>query len=66
MLDSADDFIQLIYTVQEIAKADQESDLSDLLLNGRLTIQQTEYDNWNGGSYGYTVVSFPVFRTVAN
>ena len=45
----------MVYTVTEIAKADKLDLLSELLLNAQITIEQTDYDNWNGGTYGYTV-----------
>lgn len=55
MLDNLDDFNTLVYTVTEIAKADKLDVLVELLSNGQITIEQTDYDNWNGGTYGYTV-----------
>ena len=55
MLDNSDEFIGLVYTVTEIAKADNVNDIVDLILNSQITISQTDYDNWNGGMYGYTV-----------
>src|SRR5690606_11046070 len=55
MLDNSEEFASLVHTVTEIAKADQETQLTDLLLNSQISISQTSYDNWNGGTYGYTV-----------
>jgi hypothetical protein len=55
MLDDLGDFKSLVYTVTEIAKADEMTDLTELLLNSEINISQTHYDNWNGGSYGYTI-----------
>lgn len=55
MLDNAEEFKSLVHTVTEITKADQLDDIIDLLLNAQLTISQTDYDNWNGGTYGYTI-----------
>ena len=55
MLDNSTDFIGLVHTVTEIAKSDNLDELTDLLVNSQITIQQTDYDNWNGGTYGYTI-----------
>lgn len=55
MLDNSDDFNTLIYTVTEIAKADKLDVLVELLSNYQVTIEQTDYDNWNGGTSGYTI-----------
>ncbi len=55
MLDNEIDIQQLLQTVSEIARADAMDDIVDLLLKARATIQQTHYDNWNGGTYGFTV-----------
>ena len=55
MLDNSDDFNTLIYTVTEIAKADKLDILVELLSNHQVTIEKTDYDNWNGGTYGYTI-----------
>lgn len=55
MLDNSDEFIRLVYTVTEITKSDNESELVNLLTNSQITINQTHYDGWNGGTYGYTI-----------
>jgi len=55
MIDDKEEFDLLVYTVTEITKADQLGDLAELLTNSQITINQTEYDNWNGGTYGYTI-----------
>ncbi|HMF73605.1 MAG TPA: hypothetical protein VK616_19125 [Flavitalea sp.] len=55
MLDDLEEFNSLIFTVTELAKADQETQLTEILLNAQLSISQTDFDNWNGGMYGYTV-----------
>lgn len=55
MLDNSEDFKGLVYTVTEIAKADNFHEVVELLTNSQLTISQTHYDNWNGGQYGYTI-----------
>ena len=56
MLDNSQDFKTLVYTVIEIAKASNHDIIVDLLTNGQITIEQTDYDNWNGGTYIYTVL----------
>lgn len=55
MLDNSEEFKSLIYTVTEIAKANKQDILVELLSIAQITIEQTEYDNWNGGQYGYTI-----------
>lgn len=55
MLDKQDDIRPIIYTVTEILKADKLDELSELLSNAAITIEQTGYDNWNGGIYFYTI-----------
>lgn len=55
MLENSNNFMGLIHTVTEIAKSDKEVDLVTLLENSQITIQQTGYDNWNGGTYLYTI-----------
>lgn len=55
MIDDLSEFENLLHTVTEIAKADGEEDIVGLLTNSQITIQETDYDNWNGGTYGYTI-----------
>lgn len=55
MIDDSTEFQHLIHTVTEIAKADGDEDIVNLLTNSQITIQQTDYDNWNGGTYRYTI-----------
>lgn len=55
MLDNTNEFTELVYTVTEIVKSENSDELIQLLINSQITIEQTEYDNWNGGTYGYTV-----------
>jgi hypothetical protein len=67
MLEDSDEFKSLIYTVTEIAKADNLDVLVELLLNSQITIEQSSYDNWNGGTYEYTVylvVDLKVFLSI--
>lgn len=55
MLDNTNAFTELVYTVTEIVKSENSDELIQLLMNSQITIEQTNYDNWNGGTYGYTV-----------
>ncbi len=55
MIDDLNEFQSLLHTVTEIAKADGDEDIVNLLTNSQITIQQTDYDTWNGGTYGYTI-----------
>ena len=56
MLDRQEDIRPIVYTVTEILKADKLDELMELLSNGQITIEQTGYDNWNGGIYFYTLL----------
>lgn len=55
MLNNSEEFKGLVYTVNEIVKADKSDALFGLFSNAQITIEQTNYDNWNGGTYGYTI-----------
>jgi len=55
MLDNPEEFQNLVHTVKEIAKADRADQLLEVLEQAQPTIQQTSYDNWNGGTYGYAI-----------
>jgi hypothetical protein len=66
MIDDLNEFQSLLYTVTEILKADGDEDIVSLLTNSQITIQQTDYDNWNGGTYGYTIWIFVDVKTFIN
>jgi hypothetical protein len=55
MLDNTDDLRSIVYTVTEILKADKLEELYDILADAQITIEQSGYDNWNGGTYSYTI-----------
>ena len=55
MLDNQEEFRAIVYTVTEILKADKLDELTDLFSNAQITIEQSSYDNWNGGTYYYSV-----------
>ncbi len=50
-----DDLRAIIYTVGEILKADQQDEIYQLVYNSDIAIDQTGYDNWNGGTYLFTI-----------
>jgi len=54
-LANPDDLRSITYTVGEILKADKLEEISDILNKAQVSIEQTGYDNWNGGMYLYTV-----------
>lgn len=66
MIDDSREFQSLLYTVTEIAKADGADDIVGLLTNSQVTIQQIDYDNWNGGTYGYTIYICVDVKTFIN
>lgn len=55
MFSNKDDLNTIFYTVTEILKADKLYELTDLMSNSQISIEQTGYDNWNGGIYFYTL-----------
>lgn len=55
MLDNHQDFKSLVDTVKSIAVADNDENLLSILSRSEISIEQTSYDNWNGGIYFYTV-----------
>lgn len=69
MLDNPNEFRDLVHTVTAIVKAEKIEDLTDILVNSQFTITETDYDNWNGGSYGYTIyitTDVKTFITIRN
>ncbi len=55
MLENQDEIRTIVYTVTEILKADKLDELTDILNSAQITLEQTGYDNWNGGTYFYTL-----------
>jgi len=55
MLENQDEFRKIVYTISELLKADREDDLFEILGTSDINIEQTGYDNWNGGINFYTV-----------
>ncbi len=55
MLDNENELNGIIATVRQLATADNHETLLDILNHSDISIQQTGYDNWNGGQYFYTI-----------
>jgi hypothetical protein len=55
MLEKQDELRKIIYTVSELLKADNETELSQILNNSEINIEETGFDNWNGGIYFFTI-----------
>jgi hypothetical protein len=55
MLDNDEEFKSLVHTVSEICKAQQLDILVDFFSSAAITIEQTNYDNWNGGTYCHSI-----------
>lgn len=55
MLEKPEEIRKVVYTTCEILKADGKSELLELLNNSELNVEETGYDNWNGGIYFFTV-----------
>ncbi len=55
MIGKPEEFSKIIYTVCELLKADNEVELFEILNNSETNIEETEYDNWNGGTHYLTI-----------
>lgn len=55
MIEKAEELRKIIYTVTELLKADSQIELEQILNNSEISIEETGYDNWNGGIYYYTI-----------
>lgn len=53
--ENKDEFRPILTTVKELLKANGEIELVKILNNAELSVLQTDYDNWNGGIYYYTM-----------
>lgn len=49
------EFIEINKIVIEILKEKKSKDLNELLTNSSIKIIQSDYDNWNGGTYLFTI-----------
>lgn len=51
----------ILKTAKELLKKRGYIDCCSILDEGTISVVCTDYDNWNGGTYGYTIyVSLPV------
>ena len=55
MIEKSEELRKIIYTVSELLKADTKNELEKILNASEINIEETGYDNWNGGSYYYTI-----------
>lgn len=55
MLEKQEELRKVVYTVIELLKADEETELSEILNTSELNIEETGYNTWNGGIYFFTV-----------
>lgn len=55
MLENQDEIRTIVYTVTEILKADELDELIDILNTAEITLEEAGYDNWDGGTYYYTL-----------
>jgi hypothetical protein len=55
MLDDITEFKGILDTVKVLAEAEKSNEVLDILRRSEISIQQTNYDNWNGGIYYYTI-----------
>lgn len=55
MLGNDQEFKGLIETVRKIAESSNEDNILSILERSEISIEQTGYDNWNGGIYYYTI-----------
>lgn len=53
--ENKDEFRPILTTAKELLKANGEIELVKILNNAELSVLQTDYDNWNGGIYYYTM-----------
>jgi len=55
MLEKPEEIRKVIYTTSELLKADGKTELYQLLNDSEINLEETGYDNWNGGIYFFTV-----------
>ncbi|MDR6300672.1 hypothetical protein [Mesonia maritima] len=55
MLEKPEEIRKVVYTTCEILKADGKNQLLELLNDSELNVEETGYDNFNGGIYFFTV-----------
>ncbi len=55
MIEKPEELRKIIYTVSELLKADLEDELDQILNTSEVNIEETGYDNWNGGTHLFTI-----------
>ncbi len=55
MIEKPEELTKIVYTVSELLKADKENELFEILSNSEVNVEETGYDNWNGGTYFFTI-----------
>lgn len=55
MIEKPEELRKIVYTVTELLKADSKNELEQILNNSEINIEDTAYDNWNGGIIYYTI-----------
>lgn len=54
-------FSPVFNTANALIKERGDNEICNIMVGAQVSVVNTEYDNWNGGTYGYTVyVSLPV------
>ena len=54
-------FSPVFNTANALLKERGHNDICELIADSQISVVNTEYDNWNGGTYGYTVyINLPV------
>lgn len=55
MIEKPEELTKIVYTVSELLKADKENELFEILSKSEVNVEETGYDNWNGGTYFFTI-----------
>ncbi|HBR11613.1 hypothetical protein SAMN05660493_03250 [Epilithonimonas bovis DSM 19482] len=55
MLNTSEELKSILLTVKQLLKADDENQLFEILNSSDIGIEESGYDNWNGGIYFYTI-----------
>ena len=60
-----DDIERIVKALGRVYREEGSKKAADLLSTARMALQETRYDNWNGGTYGYTLQLEVPVRTFA-
>jgi hypothetical protein len=55
MVNNSEQSQSILQTAIEIAKAENADDIASLLEKSEISIEQTDYNNWNNGTYYFTI-----------